>query len=61
MNIFEKKEKNLNNLLEKLGTLTKSYSQSSNDSKSLKLEKNQLFLEKERIEKKNRGWWCLQK
>ena len=54
MNIFEKKEKNLNNLLEKLGTLTTSYSQSSNDSKSLKLEKNQLFLEKERIEKKNK-------
>tara|TARA_B100000941_G_scaffold290474_1_gene272599 strand:+ start:2393 stop:2716 length:324 start_codon:yes stop_codon:yes gene_type:complete len=53
MNNFEKKEKNLNNLLEKLGSIASSYSQSSSESEKLEIEKNQLFLEKKRIEKKN--------
>ena len=39
MNKFENKEKNLNNLLDKLSNLTVSYSQSSYNSEKIKSEK----------------------
>ncbi len=53
MSTLEKKEKNLNDLLEKLGSLSLSYTQSSKDSKNIIKEKNQLVLEKKEIETKN--------
>tara|TARA_B110001452_G_C14847455_1_gene295991 strand:+ start:205 stop:528 length:324 start_codon:yes stop_codon:yes gene_type:complete len=53
MSDLEIKEKNLNKLLDKLGNLSISYSQSSNDSKNIKFEKNQLESEKKEIEKKH--------
>ncbi|MDC0369858.1 5-formyltetrahydrofolate cyclo-ligase [Pelagibacteraceae bacterium] len=53
MNNFENKEKNLNNLLDKLGNLTASYSQSSYNSEKIKSEKNQLESEKKELEKKH--------
>ena len=43
MNNFEKKEKNLNNLLEKLGSIASSYSQSSSESEKLEIEKINFF------------------
>ncbi len=54
MSIFEKKEKNLNELIEKLNTLTSTYSHSSYDSQKIKTEKNELLRQKSEIEKKNR-------
>ena len=53
MSIFEKKEKNLNELIEKLNTLTSTYSHSSYDSQKIKTEKNELLRQKLQIEKKN--------
>ena len=52
MNNFENKEKNLNKLIDKLGNLTTSYSQSSYDAGNIQTEKNQLESEKKAIEKK---------
>ena len=53
MNIFEQKEKNLNELIEKLNNLTSTYSQSSYESEKIKTEKNELLRQKSEIEKKN--------
>ena len=53
MSILEKKEKNLNDLLDKLGSLTSSYTQSNSSSQKILDEKKQLFLEKKEIESKN--------
>ena len=53
MNNFEKKEKNLNDLIERLQSLNTSYTQSSEDTRKISYEKNQLILEKKEIEKKN--------
>ena len=53
MSIFEKKEKNLNELIEKLNALTSTYSHSSYDSQKIKTEKNELLRQKSEIEKKN--------
>ena len=53
MNNFEKKEKNINNLIEKLSSLAGSYSQKSYDTVLIDTEKKQLYLEKEEIKKKN--------
>jgi 5-formyltetrahydrofolate cyclo-ligase len=52
MNNFENKEKNLNKLIDTLGNLTTSYSQSSYDAEKIQTEKNQLESEKKEIEKK---------
>ena len=52
MNNFEQKEKNLNKLIYKLGTLAAGYSHSSIDFSKLISEKNQLNLEKKRLRKK---------
>ena len=53
MGIFEKKEKNLNNLINKLDVLTSTYSQSSYESEKIKTEKNEIFRQKLTVEKKN--------
>ena len=53
MSNFKNKEKNLNELIDKLGSLTLSYSQSSYETENIKTEKNQLESEKKDIEKKH--------
>ncbi len=53
MSIFEKKEKNLNDLINKLDILTSTYSQSSYEVEKIKTEKNQILRQKSEIEKKN--------
>ena len=47
MKNFEKKETNLNQLIEKLGKLNTSYSQHSFDNKSIEREKNLIKIEKD--------------
>jgi len=53
MNILEKKEKNLNELLDKLNIFTSTYSHSTYKSKKIETEKNELIRKKLEIEKKN--------
>tara|TARA_B100000424_G_scaffold15751_1_gene11466 strand:+ start:20 stop:343 length:324 start_codon:yes stop_codon:yes gene_type:complete len=53
MSIFEKKEKNLNHLIDKLDVLTSTYSQSSYETEKIKTEKNEILRQKSVIEKKN--------
>ena len=53
MKNFEKKETNLNQLIEKIGKLNTSYSQYSFDNKSIERERNSFASEKEELEKKN--------
>ena len=53
MSIFEKKEKNLNELIDKLNALTSTYSHSSYETHKIKTEKNELLRQKSEIEKKN--------
>ena len=53
MSIFEKKEKNLNELINKLDVLTSTYSQSSYETEKIKTEKNAILRQKSEIEKKN--------
>ena len=53
MSIFEKKEKNLNKLINKLDVLTSTYSQSSYEAENIKTEKNEILRQKSEIEKKN--------
>ena len=53
MSIFEKKEKNLNELINKLDVLTSTYSQSSYEKEKIKTEKNEILRQKSKIEKKN--------
>ena len=52
MNNFDQKEKNLSKLIEKISSLNISYTQPSDDARKIKLEKEQLVLEKKEIEKK---------
>ena len=52
MSIFEKKEKNLNKLINKLDVLTSTYSQSSYEAEKIKTEKNEILRQKSEIEKK---------
>ena len=52
MRIFEKKEKNLNKLINKLDVLTSTYSQSSFEREKIITEKNQILRQKSEIEKK---------
>ena len=54
MKNFEKKESNLNHLIDKLGKLNTSYSQFNFNSKSIVKEKDIIKSEKEELEKKNR-------
>ena len=52
MSIIEKKEKNLNELLDKLNALTSTYSHSNYDTQKIVTEKNDLLRQKSEIEKK---------
>ncbi len=53
MSIFGAKEKNLNELIDKLNALTSTYSQSSYETENIQTEKNLLLSQKVEIEKKN--------
>ena len=53
MSIFRAKEKNLNELIDKLNALTSTYSQSSYETEKIQTEKNLLLRQKADIEKKN--------
>ena len=53
MSILEKKEKNLNNLIDRLSQISLSYSQSDINIEKIIGEKEQLCLEKNDLEKKN--------
>ena len=46
MSNIEKKEKNLNKLIDKLNNLTSTYSQSSYEGEKIKTEKNELLRQK---------------
>ena len=53
MSIIEKKEKNLNQLISKLNSLTLTYSQPKHDEEKIITEKNEILRKKLEIEKKN--------
>jgi peptidoglycan hydrolase CwlO-like protein len=53
MSNIEKKEKNLNQLIDKLNSLSLSYSQPSYEIEKIRTKKNELFRQKNEIEKKN--------
>ena len=53
MSIIEKKEKNLNQLISKLNSLTLTYSQPAHDVEKIITEKNEILRKKLEIEKKN--------
>ena len=53
MSIIEKKEKNLNQLINKLDSLTLTYSPPDYDVEKIKTEKNELLRQKIEIENKN--------
>ena len=53
MSNFEKKEKNLNKLINKLDVLTSTYSHSSYETEKIKTEKNDILRQKSELEKKN--------
>ena len=53
MSSFEKKEQNLNQLIDKLNSLSLSYSQPNYEIEKVRTEKNELFRQKNVIEKKN--------
>ena len=52
MSSFEKKEQNLNQLIDKLNSLSLSYSQPSYELEKIKNEKNEIASQKKEIEKK---------
>ena len=53
MKNFEKKETNLNQLIEKLGKLNASYSQHRFDNKFVETERNSIKIERDKLKKKN--------
>ena len=53
MSKIEKKEKNLNQLIDKLNSLSLSYSQPNYEIEKIRTEKNELSRQKKYIEKKN--------
>ena len=53
MSDFEKKEQNLNQLIDKLNSLSLSYSQPNYELEKIRTEKNELVNQKKEIEKKN--------
>ena len=53
MSNFEKKEQNLNQLIDKLNSLSLSYSQPNYELEKIRTEKNDLINQKKEIEKKN--------
>ena len=52
MSNIEKKEKNLNQLIDKLNSLSLSYSQPNYEIEKVRTEKNELLRQKNEIEKK---------
>ena len=54
MSSFEKKEQNLNQLIDKLNSLSLSYSQPNYELEKIRSEKNELANKKMEIEKKKR-------
>ena len=55
MNNLKKKEKNLNDLINKLDVLTTTYSQSTYETEKIKTEKNEVLRQKSEIEKRIRN------
>ena len=53
MSNFEKKEQNLNQLIDKLNSLSLSYSQPNYELEKIRTEKNEILRQKADIEKKN--------
>ena len=53
MSNFEKKEQNLNQLIDKLNSLSLSYSQPNHELEKIRTEKNEIANQKKKIEKKN--------
>ena len=53
MTIIEKKQKNLNHLINKLNSLTLTYSQPTYELEKIKSEKNEILRQKNQLEKKN--------
>ena len=53
MSIIQKKEKNLNLLINKLNSLTLTYSQPTYEVEKIKSEKNEILRQKKELEKKN--------
>ena len=53
MSNFEKKQQNLNQLIDKLNSMSLSYSQPSHELEKIKTEKNELANKKKDIEKQN--------
>ncbi len=53
MSIIEQKEKNLNQLIDKLNSITSTYSQPSFEIEKIKTEKNDLLRQKVQVDKKN--------
>ena len=52
MSNFEKKEQNLNQLIDKLNSLSLSYSQPNHELEKIRAEKNEIANQKKKIEKK---------
>ena len=52
MSIIQKKEKNLNLLINKLNSLTLTYSQPTYEVEKIKSEKNEILRQKKELEKK---------
>ena len=55
MSSFKKKEQNLNQLIDKLNSLSLSYSQPKYELEKIRTEKNALAIQKKEIEKKMRN------
>ena len=55
MSIIEKKEKNLNQLITKLNSLTLTYTQPIYEIEKIKTEKNEILRKKIEIENKNQN------
>ena len=55
MSNFEKKEQNLNQLIDKLNSLSLSYSQPTYELEKIRTEKNELANQKAEIEKKTKN------
>ena len=53
MSNFEKKEQNLNQLIDKLNSISLSYSQPNYELEKIKTERNELTNKKKEIEKQN--------
>ena len=53
MSIIEEKEKNLNQLINKLNSITLTYSQPNHELEKIKHEKSEILRQKNELEKKN--------